>query len=477
MKKYSAVFGTIVLVMVFAVAFVACSTDTPLPARDYFIVTFNNNEGDTDAVPTTVKVWPADPYVKSHMPVPPAKADNIFDGWLDEEDHDFDADTRVTRDMTVYAQWIPGAVAVSKNGGRGEGFDDVGTDALIKALDYVNTDFVASSGSNTYTVRIGSAKLIRTLENPYTFSGTGLEVILEGPNAGVTITRSGIFTPFSVDNDAELTFRAGITLDGESKNGSGVFVELGKFIMEGGTICGFNNSGVYVNNAAGTFKMTAGTIRDNNAANGAGIYNTGVFTMEGVDCEISENIASGNGGGVYNAGTFTMIAGTIRGNEAQDGAGVYNQLNFTMEGQDCEISENIASGDGGAVYVTIAGTFSMTAGSIGGNEADNGGGVCNWGKFYMDGGVILSNTALTDGGGVATNPSPAIFNKIKGVIYGSDAGDDSNTAINGEGHAVFVYVTPGVKRDSTVPDGEALSLLTIGDEDNNWEPVDDGGEE
>ncbi|MCD7948192.1 MAG: carboxypeptidase-like regulatory domain-containing protein [Oscillospiraceae bacterium] len=77
------------------------------------------------------------------------------------------------------------------------------------------------------------------------------------------------------------------------------------------------------------------------------------------------------------SGTFTMKGGTISGNTAGTGGGVYNYRTFEME--DGTISGNTAS-QGGGVY-TVGGT-SYT--------------------FEATGGSIINNTATTDGGGIWT---------------------------------------------------------------------------
>ena len=84
------------------------------------------------------------------------------------------------------------------------------------------------------------------------------------------------------------------------------------------------------------------------------------------------------GGGVYVSGTFNMYGGTITGNAANNGGGVYvdESTTFVMTGG--TITGNTATGNGGGVYVNDGATFVMTGGSITGNTADaegNGGGV------------------------------------------------------------------------------------------------------
>jgi uncharacterized protein YjdB len=109
------------------------------------------------------------------------------------------------------------------------------------------------------------------------------------------------------------------------------------------------------------------------------------------------------GGGVFvDGGTFTMTNGTISGNQAPDyggGGGVFIKSGiFTME--DGKINGNTANVFGGGVYIYSSGTFTMKGGTITGNTADCGGGVYifNGGTFTMNAGAISGNTASYGGG-------------------------------------------------------------------------------
>ena len=97
---------------------------------------------------------------------------------------------------------------------------------------------------------------------------------------------------------------------------------------------------------------------------------------------ISNNQAyCGGGVFIYQNGTFEMNDGSITNNSSTYGGGVNNMFGkFTMN--DGEISENTASGNGGGVYTSKNNSaaeyvFIMNGGSISNNTADeSGGGVC-----------------------------------------------------------------------------------------------------
>ncbi len=114
------------------------------------------------------------------------------------------------------------------------------------------------------------------------------------------------------------------------------------------------------------------------------------------------NSSSDSGGGVYvYLGTFTMSGGTITGNETTGssshggGVQVYGGT-FTMQGGN--ITGNRTQTSGGGVYISSgSSTFTMSGGTISGNtaEGNKGGGVyVNSGTFNMSGGTISNNEAV-----------------------------------------------------------------------------------
>ena len=189
-----------------------------------------------------------------------------------------------------------------------------------------------------------------------------------------------------------------------------------------------NSRGITIGNG-GALRLTSGSISGNAASDGGGVFNDGgTFTMSGGS--ISGNAAN-RGGGIFNDGTFTLTGGTIGGspvtkNSARsDGGGIYNAGSFaqmTMSGG--TISYNSATGGGG---VCNSGIYEMTAGTISGNYASGGGGVLNYNSFSMSGtAAITDNFAERYGGGVENNGSGAgsntIFNMSSGSISGNTSG-------------------------------------------------------
>ncbi|MBQ4524231.1 MAG: hypothetical protein IJA10_14985 [Lachnospiraceae bacterium] len=129
-------------------------------------------------------------------------------------------------------------------------------------------------------------------------------------------------------------------------------------------------------------------------ANGAGVKCHGTFNMYGGN--ITDNINDYYGGGVYvSNGTFNMYGGSITNNKVTadtgEGGGVrlQNSSNFTMYGG--KIANNFSAKYGGGVCVW-SGTFTMLGGSIIGNNAPTGAGV--YMPYYNDNYLNLSGTPV-----------------------------------------------------------------------------------
>jgi len=230
---------------------------------------------------------------------------------------------------------------------------------------------------------------------------------------------------FIVANGGNLTLE-GITIQGDAVAGTGVTVNAGGTLtmFDDAAVKEFTNSGVVVN---GIFIMMGGTVAENSnntatpALNGGGggvrVNNGGVFNMSGG--QIVENSITGTGVGhsgggvrVNSGGTFTMTGGLLADNTthggSNHGAGVdLNGGTFNMSGDGTLIQGNVTNmnnANGGGVAVRNGAHFTMTGGTISGNEAGNqAGGVFVTGStsiFDMNGGLIYDNTAAIHGGGV-----------------------------------------------------------------------------
>jgi len=155
---------------------------------------------------------------------------------------------------------------------------------------------------------------------------------------------------FQVNNYATLSIGSGVTLQNNwAGNGGAIRIMGGTVAMSGGSIqsneAALNGGAVSINNSnniAGTFTMSGGSIVGNTAGNkggAVGVFNYGTFTFSAGT--IASNTATGNGGAVYidaiatgtgptgTHSTFNYNGGTITGNSAALGQGIYADWNAT----------------------------------------------------------------------------------------------------------------------------------------------------
>lgn len=242
--------------------------------------------------------------------------------------------------------------------------------------------------------------------------------IIKLTSAGAEITHSidanRLFRVLSVSSQAALYLENIIITGGVgTDSGAGVSVFGGTLVMN-------NNAAITGNQASG-------------AGAGVLIRNGGTFCMNGG--EITNNTAGTEGGGVNNGtgGIFLMAGGIISGNScpligASRGGGVFNSGIFTMEGG--EIFGNYAIISGGGVF--NAAYFTMEGGKLCGNSSGgNGGGIYNAGSersLFIAGGEISGNFAAGSGGGIYIHPvegtAPLITVTGKSLIADNMAGHD-----------------------------------------------------
>ena len=154
-----------------------------------------------------------------------------------------------------------------------------------------------------------------------------------------------------------------------------------------------NGGGISLSGNA-SLEITSGNVTGNKATGGSGggVYSSGAsFTMS--NGEINNNTASLHGGGVW-------FANNVDNASAK---------NFSFGGG--SISNNVSGGFGGGVCIytgsTTGSTFSLTGGSINGNRAEVGGGLYlnGWSRYTVDlhNTNIESNTAYLGGGVLVYN--------------------------------------------------------------------------
>lgn len=183
----------------------------------------------------------------------------------------------------------------------------------------------------------------------------------------------------------------------DAVNGGGLYVGKSSTLnYEGkrnlsGFIASSNGGGIY---NIGTLNLNGGTISDNEASNGGGIYGYSSGSLTVNDGSISGNKATSNGGGgIYlDACGMDFENGSVTGNTSSNyGGGIYVTNSAEVIFADGTISGNSAK-FGGGLYID-SGLFTLGGGTISGNTAKSGAGVYVKSKFVMKGGTVVNNTS------------------------------------------------------------------------------------
>ena len=206
----------------------------------------------------------------------------------------------------------------------------------------------------------------------------------------------------------------------EDGRGGCIFLKHGSLIMNGGTVGpSSSGGGIYVKHSDSSFVMNGGLITKNRES-AVSIY-AGSFTMTGGT--ITGNSAN-QGTGVYGWGgaKIRIDGGEIIGNSGNQGAGLYVQGRLDITGG--RICDNKASNYGGGIYLWN-GTCNMSGGEISGNTTTNANANWGGGGIYLSsstlnvtGGAITGNTTGSVGGGIRVGAG-STASVTGGAVYGN----------------------------------------------------------
>ncbi len=265
--------------------------------------------------------------------------------------------------------------------------------------------------------------------------------------------------------------------DGDGGNGGGIYAYFAAVVTEQDTTIhdnfswdgnDYGGSGGGLCLVSSTFTITD-TLIDNNTAGyaGGGAYISGNQNFE---VEVEEE-------------SFTRV--TITHNDAGDGGGIL-MSNAVAYLTDVTIALNTAQGAGGGVLAELAlGTVHMNRVTVSGNQADSGGGIY---LGYDDADIVNStisgNIATTEGGGIyVTDFATAFLSQVTvaenvsaggtGGIYTEPPGEvggrvELTNSILANGSSAltpgtncndgsFTYTGKNLSDDGTCPDDAALA--------------------
>ena len=197
------------------------------------------------------------------------------------------------------------------------------------------------------------------------------------------------------------------------------------------------DAGLVISSVTVTLILNGKTINRNLASAAENGYvikvNEGAtLTIQGSNGTIKGGYNSGNGGGIYNCGTLTISTGTISDNHAANGAGVYNETTGRLTISGGTFNGNSATTNGGAVYHNGIAFAMQGAPTIKTNYQ----GTSTLNNIYLPSGKIINiSEALTNN---TTNYKIGITTAYTGVFTSNLNGrgnaanfsaDDSNKGI------------------------------------------------
>ncbi|MCL2538634.1 MAG: autotransporter outer membrane beta-barrel domain-containing protein [Alphaproteobacteria bacterium] len=316
--------------------------------------------------------------------------------------------------------------------------------------------------SNTFVV---SKAAIQNMSGAMTIDGTTFNA-----NSSTTGYGAGIYNAAAlVITDANFTNNIAGNA-GAIYNGAGSSLSIVGGTFESNTASVFG--GAVMASAASVFTVDGATFTTNHANATMG-YGGAVIVANFVGGQISNSDFNGNtafnGGAIasYSTGGYEnslfITDSTFENNIAYgNGGAVYTTANATTTINGSSFTSNTAnatSGFGGAIYTELGGTVSLTNTDFTTNSAFDGGAIYNLGSMTISGGTFLQNQSFQS---LASTGGGAIFNAGTLNISGAEFTQNS-TAGGGYGGAILntgnLTVTGGSFAQNTANSGGAINSL------------------
>jgi predicted outer membrane repeat protein len=199
---------------------------------------------------------------------------------------------------------------------------------------------------------------------------------------------------------------------------------------------------------------------------GGVIDNDGTLNIQ--DCVLSENTSSAQGGVIYNfdLGVVTIDHSTLANNQVSgDGGVIWN--NHTVNISASTFSGNSATGDGGVIESTN-GTVTIINSTISSNQATgSGGAIVNGGTLDLDATTIAFNHA-NDAGGVENLLTASLASVINTIIA-------SNTAVTANVDVKGVFDSQGDNLISNTNGATGWAMGDLINVDPKLGPLQDNG--
>jgi uncharacterized repeat protein (TIGR01451 family) len=308
-----------------------------------------------------------------------------------------------------------------------------------------NGDLVSADGFCTLREAMLNANANDQSGSADCAAGAGADTITFVLGISPTITLNGtplpaITGPLAIDGSSQLS----LTVSGN--NASGVFQisANAQVTMTALTVENANATNGAIQNG-GTLRLNNLTVRNSTAQSGGGIYNNGTLML--MNSRVVSNTADA-GGGIYNfSGTLSIQNSNVLSNRAISatlgGGGIYSvgssvsPASVTLDGS--TVASNTSASRGGGIFNDAASAMTLRNSTISGNTATDGGGVFNSGVVggFSLGYVTLANNTASAGAGGLQAQSGSAASAIGTIIAGNagtTANDCAGEALNSLGY-------------------------------------------
>jgi predicted outer membrane repeat protein len=296
-----------------------------------------------------------------------------------------------------------------------------------------------SLGDRIFTITETVAVTISNLTIQY--GAVPLDDILGG---GGILNYHGTLNLYNVTlQDNTAAFGAGIS------NALGVLKISGCKILNNGDSGTSEGGGVY---SDGNLEIYTSEISHNRARFGAGVSGTEKANMIFSEVVFDGNVAEYNGGAILNDKFVKMSDSTLKNNQADLGAGLFNK--YLGELEYVTINNNIADDQGGGIYTEDGSSLSLKNITLSSNQAGNqGGGISNNGEMTISNVTIYQNQAPV--GGNLYNDLHGLVNVGSSIVAGGIPNNCSNVetsitslGFNLEDHNTCSFTATGDKRNT-----------------------------
>jgi len=448
-----------------------------------YTVTFDKNDGDTEANPMTKPATHGGNV--GTLPEAPTKTGYTFASWNTQANgsgSEFTAATVVIADITVYAQWTINTYTVTfdSKGGSSISSQTVGHGGKVtepttaptkegcafgdwyKEPEYINVwDFNTDTVTSGVTLYAKWMSVHNLTKDTYYYT---IQAALDDTRS-INRTANRVI-PYDTIEVADGTYNESIAFPMNKK------VILQSLNGASSTfITGVDGSATVTceDTLQGT-TLEGFTVTHNSGDTGRGIYITNTNCYLTINnSTISDNLVTDNyGGGIKNYGTLTITGSTISDNTAISGGGICNESTGTLTITGSEISDNLTtsliSRNGGGILNFGNGIITINSCTISGNSAWSGGGIDNHnnGTLTIIDSTISGNTASSSSGGGIYNYSTGTLT-ITGSEISSNSGYIGGGILNSRSSSMSSIIDTTISGNTASSGGGIynMSVLTI----------------